>query len=1175
VDVDPGSPTAWYLGVTPALDDVDPNKPRTTPGHNRNHSDFADTKVNTMNGVNPSFQISNPPKLSAAGQLTSRLPTASKRGSSSSDSSSIPSTRANSPFAQKSLSNGKLRKAEQRPFSPAGRSMTPTNRAKTPTRSSPPRNKAKTPERINTNTASLKAHVIAPLPKTSPPLRGSRSRQPVSSATTANSRQKAAERSGERSGSPQQVRTGMKITRNTQPRENNDTKHPPRKIPDVPLASVDFADRRAKIQRAYTKSIHESQQKEIRAANLRRLQARQSVAPPSAERNEAPPENEPRPETTSHPSEPLQITTSFHKSDHDESLHRPPPADQDSPTLGMPGTFVHDDEPPPSAISCAETEIDNEPQTEPPRFSRMPSNKGLGHRSRLSSQIIFKEDHLSPEQALFGIEHDSESIQIMLATTPVEQSQPQLTPTNDVFKKERDPSPPGAFQQDEDYEYEKPVFETNITTASPKEATPVHSRATTPMESSDERMSYNDSGQNISEESLAPEDLPQSHITPEIAFPEDGYPGAVEASEGPRLDLPYLRTALAPPSLAPSDGGQDYLNTPVTDFDYDSSDAGAANASGRETEDTSFDTHRDDTLAPRIYQPNRQSAWTDYSVETNDDYSPREEFPPITLSSDPVKKPTPPPKLQPPPIPPKPEAYSPESSPQISTDPPQLSSPNRHQLPPLVTGDGFGLGFDQYPGLSSSIPLWPDYSPPPIPQQPGESSPALSSRSPPPTSFYNRRPPSSLYQPRNSESRRASDDLYSPRASVSTPRSSTQISFEDTVAELMKPKIPLQTEEDKAAAEAESKRLFKRKMVIKEIIDTESVYLKDLNVVEEIYKGTAEACPKLDTADVKAIFRNTDEIVAFSQMFLDELKSAGSSVYSPRSQRTRQSRATTTTSTATTSISPSAEDRFSVAATLTDETDEQKDRKTFIGANFGKHLQKMQVIYTDFLKNSEQASSRLAALQSDPAVKVWLSECNLVAKDLTAAWDLDALLVKPVQRITRYQLLLSELQKATPEDHPDYDALQMSQMELGKLLRNIDDLKKRIHMVGAIVGRKRKESDVRSGLAKAFGRRAEKLQISNANRPQDDEVYLKAHERFQDDYLRLQVVLRDVEFYTRQMTTWVNDFLRYLSAVELYMRMSASPYPEIESKWARFNMSMRDIGTVALEDHVNFSPPRI
>ena len=79
------------------------------------------------------------------------------------------------------------------------------------------------------------------------------------------------------------------------------------------------------------------------------------------------------------------------------------------------------------------------------------------------------------------------------------------------------------------------------------------------------------------------------------------------------------------------------------------------------------------------------------------------------------------------------------------------------------------------------------------------------------------------------------------------------------------------------------------------------------------------------------------------------------------------------------------------------------------------------------------------------------------------------------------------------------------------------------------------------------------------------------HEKFGDDYLRLQVVLRDVEFYTRQANTYVNDFLRFLSCMELVMRVSPSPYPELESKWARFNMSMRDMGTVALEDHVSLS----
>ena len=1163
IDVSPSSPTAWYLGVTPALDDVDPNKPpRTSFGHNRNHSDFADNKVNTMNGVNPSFQ---PPMSAPASQSTSRLPLASKSLSTSS-SSSPPSTRASSPFKSKTQSNGKLRKPDQRPWSPAGRA-TPTNPSTTPTRQSP-RGKVKTPEKPAANNASLKAYISAPLPKTSPPLRSSRPRQPVSAATTASSRQKAADRSG----SPQQVRTGMKITRNG----GGEDSRPTRKIPD--LGTVDFAARRALIQRAYTKSIHESEQREIRAANYRRLQEKeaQRAADKAREAGQSAAETVASvklpPQTNPSSPEPLRVTTSFFRPDQSNEANRSAATDLDSPTLGMPGSFVDDDEPPQSALSTATgtTEIENEPQTEAARFSRIPSMK-RSQPSMLANHVVNVND-LSPEQARYGMDNsqtpDNGSIQIMLDATPVEEPEP--TPTKDDFTRDqsRDPSPPGAWQKSPDLGDDQPVFATTLTAASPKETSPAHSRPVTPLESSDEHGS-----------SLPDDSYPQSRVAREISYPDEEYSGTPDSVDAPRLELPTLRSALAP-SMALGDVN-DYLHTPITDMDYESSDGiGHTSATEQENYD-SYDQNRGIQTFPRGYRASHQSAWTDYSVETDNEASDRELYPPATVTiftTDPEKKPTPPPKEQSPEVPPKPDNYSPQPSPLFTTDTPRLPSANRHQLPPLSTGDGFGLVLsDRSPKLSgSSAPLWPDYSPPPPPasQQPGDASPAHPSRSPPPMSFYNRRPPSSLYQPslngRNAESRRASDDLYSPRPSISTPRSSTQISLEDVSASQSFEEGKEVTEEDKQFADKAKKRLFMRRMVIKELIDTESVYLKDMNVVEEIYKGTAEACPKLDGNDIKAIFRNSDEVVAFSTMFLDELKSAGSSVYSPRTQRSRQSRSTTATSITTVSASPAAEDRFSVAATLSDDTDEQKDSKTFIGANFGKHLKKMQSVYADFLKNGENASNRLAVLQNDGAVKVWLSECNLVAKDLTAAWDLDALLVKPVQRITRYQLLLAQLFDNTTEEHPDYQALQLAVREIAGLLKNIDDLKRRVYMVGKIVGRKRKESDVRSGLAKAFGRRAEKLQSSTANRPHDDETYIKLHEKFGDDYLRLQVVLRDVEFYTRQVTTYVNDFLRYLSAIELYMRTSASPYPELESKWARFNMSMRDMGTVALEDHVSF-----
>ena len=1171
IDLSPSSPTAWYLGVTPALDDVDPSKPRSSPGHNRNHSDFADSKVNTMHGVNPAgFQLSpiiSAPNLPAeTAKPISQLSVASNRASSPSESSNPPSTRANSPFTSKPLPNGKLRKAEKRPWSPAGRVKTPTDTKSTSTRPSP-RNKPKTPEKLGMNNSSLKAYISAPPPKTSPPLRSSRPRQPVSSASTASSRLKAAERSG----SPQQARTGMKITRKEESK--------PRKIVDV--GPVDFAARRARIQRAYTKSIHESEQKEIRAANIQRLSERHagdSISPDSHTSNRNPdaqPPAEPQHEVTSDAAqspEALQISTSFSKFDQvPKSRSR---NSLDSPTLGIPGSFVDEDEPPQSAISMATgtTDIDNEPQTEAARLSRMPSTQRIV--PRMISSHALPSYGMSPYEASFGMDveispNDAGSIQIMLDATPFEIAQPESTPTNDDFN--RDPSIPGAFTEDAEYpdHNQQPVFASTLTTASPKENTPEQSRATTPLESDDETALHSGVSHVRDDGDLAAGNG-QSQEPPKKMYSIEP-----DESRSPALvESPKLGVL---PSLALGDVPE-FLNTPFTDINYDSSDERLP--AEQDDYDDVLESQQDLQSSSHMFRRSEQSTWTDYSVETTSEFSQEMDGVQPPVDSIPEKKPTPPPKQRTPSprpgVPPKPENYSPQTSPHFAKESTIQPSPNRRPLPPSASGDGFGLVFsDASPRSSStSIPLWPDYDPPPPPlpvsRHQGDASPTRSTRSPPPLSFYNKRPSSSVFQgsqngtSRNTESRRASNDIYSPRPSTCTPRSSTQISVEDiSTSQTTGNDVILETEEERKVAEKSKKRLFQRRMLIKELIETESVYLKDMNVVEEIYKGTAEACPKLDGNDIKAIFRNTDEIVAFSTTFLDELKSAASSVYSSRGYRSKGKAANPSIAT-----SPATDERLSIAPTLIEETDEQKDRRTFIGANFGKHLQKMQTIYTDFLKTSELASIRLTALQADAAVQVWLDECNTVAKDLTAAWDLDALLVKPVQRITRYQLLLGQIFEQTAEDHPDHPALQVTCREMACLLKNIDDLKRRIHMVGKIVGRKRKESDVRSGLAKAFGRRAEKMQASSANRPRDDDVYLKLHEKFGHDFLKLQIMLRDFEFYTRQIATYVNDFLRYLSSIELMVRLSATPYPELESKWARFNMSMRDMGTVALEDHV-------
>ncbi|QSZ30256.1 hypothetical protein DSL72_004778 [Monilinia vaccinii-corymbosi] len=1201
-DISPTSPTAWYLGVTPSLGDVEPNKPRKS-GHNRAHSDFADNKVNTMKNIyrhsfllpaspvdikepDATFSLDHVPRTEECrtepeqqpAKLSSRLPVALKRPSNQSDAPSSPSTPASSPLAGKRVANGKLPR-DNRPWSPATRPVA------TPNRPTPPNGRVKTrsPDKTSSN-GSLKAYISSPPARNSPPLRSSRPRQPVSAASTASSRQKAVDGSV----SPHESRAGVKLNRAGGTPETKG-----RKIMNA--ETVNYAARRAQITRAYTKTIHESEQQKMRAANTRRLSEQSTLVKNIEKRSNA---SYRVPDPPSLGTEPLQISTNF------ESQNPVPPpierrvdVDQDSPTLGVtadvPGAFV-DEDVPMSAMSnfSATTFIENEAQTEAARLARIPPMELSGSAAVLS-EVPEAHDIASDEQ----VGNVADSLRMSLESSPVEAApveapspqvaggampMPEESVCNDMT--------PEAISEDLSgiKSYDEMVTISLAETPSPKTLV----SGTLDLNSTDRRnyeaipsaSTIHETPQPggvglFDESSQQLEDIPV-----EIEQEPDGSHLHSESNacsgEAPRLELPALRTALAE-SLSPTENdGQPELYTP-TDIDYESFEGIDAGNTGSTSEQEdlyglSYDHNRELYLTSNTHRrESHNSAWTDFSVATTDGPVSQDEnqkwINTKTPPPEPEKGPTPPPKL---PMPVE-----------------EMMDSSEPELPPLTSHNGFGLGFDPDTIYSvPTVPVWTSLTPSPasekIYRKDAIAKLGPPSRTPPPPNIQDGRPGLKVYQQssenttsQNNDSRRPSDDLYSPgpslsTPSLSTPRSSMQISQEDISLSYSypPPKIPHLplTEEEQAVAKKRSTRLFTRRKIIEEIIDTEAAYLKDMNVVEEIYKGTAEACPKLDFGDIKTIFRNTNEIIAFSTALLDDLKKAGAAVYTSKA-RVRQSRATASTSTTNTAANTPASlgpnDNCSDPPEFND-FNEEKDRRTFVGYTFGQHLRKMQEVYTEFLKNSELAADRLRILSADPAVSVWLIECNNVAKDLTAAWDLDALLVKPVQRVTRYQLLLDNLVKYTAEDHPDFNTLTIASRELLNLLKNIDKLKERIQVVGKIAGRKRKESEVRLGLAKAFGRRSEKL-TSNVVRPHDDEMFIKLHEKFGHDYLRLQVVMRDVEYYTRQVATWVNDFLRFLSAMELMMRHSPSRHPEMEARWSQFNLSMRDMGSVALEEHVS------
>jgi hypothetical protein len=355
----------------------------------------------------------------------------------------------------------------------------------------------------------------------------------------------------------------------------------------------------------------------------------------------------------------------------------------------------------------------------------------------------------------------------------------------------------------------------------------------------------------------------------------------------------------------------------------------------------------------------------------------------------------------------------------------------------------------------------------------------------------------------------------------------------------------------------EQKRLQKRRHVIMELLNTENSYHQDLKIIEDIYKATVDDF--VSAEDKKTLFGNCDEIERFSLKFFDELRKSVTSIYQPtKGTRWHGKRG---------SISTTQSDG---TASSLDSIDEEKDRATAIGKCFMENLNYMELIYGNYLKNHDAANQRLSALQGNPTVKCWLDECHNNASDITSAWDLDSLLVKPTQRISKYPLMLQQLLDSTPADHPDHDALKAASKDSIAMLTRINEAKKRADLVEQMIGRnKGKESEVRAGLAKAFGRRTtekmkERMGIHEAY--QDADFDALAH-KFGGHYIRLQICMRDVQAYVDQAGRGVEQISDFAAALETYGDVSHGSLPEVASKWRRYGHAIRDLTAVALAEH--------
>jgi hypothetical protein len=247
------------------------------------------------------------------------------------------------------------------------------------------------------------------------------------------------------------------------------------------------------------------------------------------------------------------------------------------------------------------------------------------------------------------------------------------------------------------------------------------------------------------------------------------------------------------------------------------------------------------------------------------------------------------------------------------------------------------------------------------------------------------------------------------------------------------------------------------------------------------------------------------------------------------------------------------------------------DDQTSVGYVLKTYLSTIETLYTRYLLNHERASKVISShkKRGDDVFLGWQTACAQGSKDITDAWDLDSLLVKPVQRLLKYPLLLQTLKEVTPPTHDDYADIEAARQGIIDISNRINDLKKRQETlrIATREGRKERKKGFRGiDIVKAL---TSKEKTKSTSSEFVDTEYDQWAQKFGGNFFQIQIIIKDMENYRDEITTcFVHLNIVALHIVSLLEEQPSSK-PEVESTWRRNAMALLELRNVLLEEHVS------
>ncbi|KAF9363953.1 hypothetical protein BGX34_002933 [Mortierella sp. NVP85] len=406
--------------------------------------------------------------------------------------------------------------------------------------------------------------------------------------------------------------------------------------------------------------------------------------------------------------------------------------------------------------------------------------------------------------------------------------------------------------------------------------------------------------------------------------------------------------------------------------------------------------------------------------------------------------------------PPRLDASTPRPRPVVNPAKPAAPTPGRSRLSVDSNASSTRLRSPHRSTVSESSPRLSPNTMKQLPMIPAEAKPSLTHKAPTPP----KTPPRALspdaernpfmgsdedealaLPPAPLPARRTSVNPQPNRNSQVKPRFSTAISVRESVymgrapppaptraaprpdsPQGAPPKLPsranstILTPEETPEEKERKHRLNKRRRVIQELLETEISYSKDLQLLKEIFVMGMANSPLFTPADEKIIYMNLDEVIDLSVDFAALLTPA---------------------------CGGGADVGYDDAA-------------TFVGEAFIQMMSRIRRVYSEYCKRHEVSGHHLQELESKKDLKAFFESCQQQCQGRTKTWDLASFLIKPVQRVLKYPLLINQIHALTPHTHADFEAIATVQKDMLLVAEEINEIKKRKDIVEKIVGPKKK-----------------------------------------------------------------------------------------------------------------------